>query len=152
MPKGSRFLLLLPCMNGDSATRHAASSCYQTINDSGGVFARWLHLEFIEVIPLQWQWLKKKSELKIKWAAGTFPFPEHQFDSSFFPLIAQKQQLLWIVSASVLSCSFSHPSDTTSQTLPSSEVNPTGFQGNTFPQHVTWHLVLHLNGSRPSEA
>lgn len=84
MPKGTRSLPLLPCMNGESAARRAASSRYQSINDSGGVFAHWLHLEFIEVISLQWQWqknlnLKKK---KKKQAAGTFSFPWHQFDSS----------------------------------------------------------------------
>lgn len=61
MPKGTRFLPPLPCMNGESATRRAASSRYQSINDSGGVFAHWLHLEFIEVISLQWQWQKNQN-------------------------------------------------------------------------------------------
>lgn len=70
MPKGTRFLPLLPCMNGESAARRAASSRYQSINDSGGVFAHWLHLEFIEVISLQWQWQKKNQNKKKKTSCG----------------------------------------------------------------------------------
>lgn len=60
MPKGTRFLRLLPCVSVKSATRRAASSHdIKVKNDSGGVFARWLYSEFIAVKSLQWQWGKK---------------------------------------------------------------------------------------------
>lgn len=157
MPKGTRFLPLLPCMNGESAARRAASSCYQSINDSGGVFAHWLHLEFIEVISLQWQW-QRKSDFFLKQAVGTFSFPWHQFDSSVEDYLHRKCRLLLIipalVAALVLGCSSFHLSDTTLQhsALLRSESNlfPGQHSSATFP--VTWHLTLHLNGSRLPEA
>lgn len=159
MPKGTRFLPLLPCMNGESAARRAASSRYQSINDSGGVFAHWLHLEFIEVISLQWQWQKKNQNKKKKnKLRERFPFPDTSLTHQWKIIYTEKRRLFLIIPALVDAlvsgcCSF-HLSDTTLQhsALLRSESNLFPGQPSSAAFPVTWHLALHLNGSRLSEA